>query len=101
MNELKEIKRVVGLKVDFDDGPPKVVLKGSGTTAEHILDKASKMENGPLVVKDKTLFRRLDQLPIDAPIDRSLFQLVALLLVHIYAADAAFSDSIRNMGKGE
>lgn len=81
------MKRVVGLKYEPGQGPPKVVLKGVGTTADRVLDQAREMARGPIVVQDEGLLEKLYRLPVDASIDASLFQLVAILLVHVYAVD--------------
>ena len=88
MNDKESMKRVVGLKYRPDEiGVPQVVLKGAGGTAGAILEAAEKQPVKLPVVQDKKLLDRLFRLPVDAPIDPDLFELVAVLLVHIYAVD--------------
>ncbi|MGD9364169.1 MAG: EscU/YscU/HrcU family type III secretion system export apparatus switch protein [Desulfobacteraceae bacterium] len=86
MTEDDEIKRVVGLKYIPREGPPKVILKGAGKTAREVIDQARELAEHK-IVQDKKLLDQLFRLPVDAPIDADLFQLVAVLLVHIYQLD--------------
>lgn len=86
MPEDDAIKRVVGLKYVPEEGPPRVILKGAGKTAEAVADRARQLAEHKLV-KDKHLVDQLFRLPVDAPIDTDLFQLVAVLLVHVYKLD--------------
>ncbi len=88
----QEIKRVVGLKYEPQAGVPKVVLKGVGATADQVVEAAEAMTGGPVLVQDEGLLERLYRLPVDAPIDADLFQLVAILLVHVYSVDAEMKD---------
>lgn len=86
MSEDDEIKRVVGLKYIPQEGPPKVILKGAGKTAREVIDQAKELAEHK-IVQDTKLLDQLFRLPVDAPIDADLFQLVAVLLVHIYQLD--------------
>lgn len=88
MSGRDDIKRVVGLKYTPREGPPKVILKGAGKTAEEVIDHAKQLAEHK-IVEDKKLVDQLFRLPVDAPIDAELFQLVAVLLVHIYKLDEA------------
>jgi type III secretion system FlhB-like substrate exporter len=78
--------KVVGLKYEPGQGLPRVILKGSGTLAEEIIKAGKQIENQPLV-KDEQLLEALYRLPVDGEIGRELFDLVAALLVHVYAID--------------
>lgn len=80
------IKRVVGLQYEPEQGLPRVVVKGSGLLADEILRRQKELD-GPPVVKDEKLAQALFQLPVDAEIGPELFELVAILLVHIYAIE--------------
>ena len=80
------IKRVVGLKYEIGEGLPQVILKGSGKLADDILSHRNAIR-GPPVVKDEKLLDALYRLPVDAEIGPELFELVAILLVHVYAIE--------------
>lgn len=89
MTEEAQIKRVVGLKYEPREGPPKVILKGAGRTAEQVIEQARQVAEHK-IVEDQKLLEQLFRLPVDATIDADLFQLVAVLLVHVYTLDKAF-----------
>jgi flagellar biosynthesis protein len=78
--------RVVGLKYDPEQGLPRVILKGGGKLAEEILTKGKQLD-GPPLVKDEQLLEALYRLPVDGEIGPELFDLVAALLVHVFAVD--------------
>jgi flagellar biosynthesis protein len=88
LHDKDDIRRVVGLKYTPQEGPPKVILKGAGKTAQEVVDRAGQLAEHK-IVKDPELLDQLFRLPVDAPIDAALFQVVAALLVHIYAMDEA------------
>ena len=79
-------KRVVGLKYQAEEGLPRVILKGSGKLADDILEVQKKPGSPPLV-KDERLLRELYKLPVDGEIGPDLFELVAILLVHVFAIE--------------
>ncbi len=79
-------KRVVGLKYEKDEGVPRVILKGSGYQAEEIIAKGKKLAPQK-VIHDEQLLTQLYKLPVDAEIGPELFELVAILLVHVYGID--------------
>ena len=81
-----EIKKVVGLQYKKGEGLPKVILKGQGHVADEII-KRRNINNPPPLVEDKKLVQQLYKLPIDGEITRDLFELVAILLVHIYSVE--------------
>lgn len=87
MNENESIKRVVGLKCAPEDGVPTVVLRGAGGTADAVLAAGAALKKRPPVVQDEKLLEQLYRLPVDAPIDAALYELVAILLVHVFAVD--------------
>lgn len=88
--------KIVGLKYTKGEGLPKVIVKGSGKRAEEIL--SARGSEGPIVVKDKKLAEQLYRLPIDAEIGRDLFELVAILLVHVYSLDSRLKHRKREEG---
>ncbi|MEJ1366702.1 MAG: EscU/YscU/HrcU family type III secretion system export apparatus switch protein [Candidatus Sedimenticola sp. (ex Thyasira tokunagai)] len=79
-------KRVVGLKYEKEQGIPRVILKGYGYQAEEIITKGKTISNKK-VIEDEKLLKQLYKLPIDAEIGAELFELVAILLVHVYGID--------------
>lgn len=81
-----EHKKIVGLKYEKGHGLPRVILKGHGQLANEILRKRNEVQ-GPPVVKNERLVKELYRLPIDAQIGPELFELVAALLVHVYAIE--------------
>jgi len=86
MAEQNQDKTVVGLKYIPGEGLPQVILKGRGETAERML-QARTPWSGPPVVQDKQLAEQLYRLPIDSQIGPELFQIVALLLAHVFAIE--------------
>ena len=84
-------KKVVGLSYVPGKGLPKVIVKGHGESAERILEYRKSL-NGPPVVKDEKLCRQLYKLPMEAEISPDLFELVAMLLVHVFAIENKLAD---------
>lgn len=78
--------RIVGVSYDLEDAAPTVILKGAGAEAQQILDRARQLADVP-IVKDPQLVRELYRLPLDAPIGRELFPVMAALLTHIIRID--------------
>lgn len=81
-----DTKRVVGLSYGAEDAAPIVVLKGAGAEAQSVLAQAQRQGDIP-IVQAPELAGRLYRTPIDAPIDRQLFPVVAALLAHVVQAD--------------
>jgi len=92
MIEKKENK-VVGLKYELGEGLPAVILKGSGETADSIIDLAKKIQ-GPEIVEDKELLKKLYRMPIDAEISPELYDLVALVLAHVFTVEEKFKKDL-------
>ena len=86
--------RVVGVSYDLEEAAPTVILKGAGAEAQAILQRARHGADVP-VIKDPQLVRELYRLPIDAPIGRELFPVMAALLAHIIRIDASQTDGER------
>ena len=78
--------RVVGVGYDPDSSAPTVVLKASGQDADALLDQARR-ESKALVVQDAALVEQLYRVPIDAPIGRDLFPVMAMLLAQVLELD--------------
>ena len=80
--------KVVGLSVDLEAGTaPTVVLKGAGLEAAAIM-QAGAREEVP-VVRDPELLKQLYRVPIDAPIGRELFPVMAALIAHVLQVDSS------------
>lgn len=87
--------RVVGVSYDLEDAAPTVILKGAGAQAQAILDRARRQGADVPVIKDPQLVRELYRLPLDAPIGRELFPVMAALLAHIIRVDASQTDGAK------
>jgi flagellar biosynthesis protein len=86
MNNGSAPRKVVGLAFEARDELPKVVVKGCGEAAERILSERDWL-HGPAVVEDPQLLEQLYRLPMDGEIGPELFQLVAILLTHVFAIE--------------
>jgi len=85
----KANKKVVGIAYDKrKDGLPKVMLKGVGPIAERLETEFRKTGASQRVVEAKDLLERLFRLPMESEITPELYELVAILLVHVYAIEA-------------
>ena len=80
-------QRVVGVAYEAGALAPTVVLKSVGVGAEVVLDQARRTPDGPPVVRDAALVDQLYRIPIDAPIGRELFPVMATLLAHVVHLD--------------
>lgn len=79
--------KVIGLAVDLDAGTaPTVVVKASGAAAAHVIQQAEQREHIP-VIKDDALAQALYRLPIDSPVGKELFPVVAALIAHVITVD--------------
>ncbi|HHJ13915.1 MAG TPA: hypothetical protein ENJ79_05990 [Gammaproteobacteria bacterium] len=79
-------KKVVGLKYEPGKGLPRVIVKGSGKQAEEAL-ALQKRPGGPPLIRDERLLESLYRLPVDGEIGPDLYELVAVLLVHVFAVE--------------
>ena len=89
-NETENIadKQAVALKYDMQkDSAPRVVAKGKGHTAEHILEAAQK--NSVPVYQNKTLVNMLMALDIDREIPPELYKAIAEVMAYVYKMDKA------------
>ena len=79
-------EQVVALKYQKGYRAPKVIAKGSGYTAEKILDIAK--ENDILVHTDKNLAENLNKLDLGSDIPPELFEIVAQIYSFIDKIDS-------------
>lgn len=78
--------KVVGLSFDLETGAiPTVVLKSAGADATEIV-RAGDRADVP-VVHDPALVQALYRIPMDAPVSRELFPVMAALIVHVLGVD--------------
>ncbi|MBQ9487336.1 MAG: EscU/YscU/HrcU family type III secretion system export apparatus switch protein [Selenomonadaceae bacterium] len=81
-------KQAVALKYDAQkDTAPRVIAKGKGHTAEHILETAQK--NSVPVYQNKTLVNMLMALDIDREIPPELYKAIAEVMAYVYKMDKA------------
>jgi flagellar biosynthesis protein len=80
-----EINKVVGLAYELGEQVPEVILKGVGAAAEDIVRAAQ--HQGVAVIKNAELAEQLFRIPIDCPIGRELFEVVAAILAHVFAVN--------------
>ena len=64
------------------------MLKGVGPTANIIKKEFTKKNESYRIVEDKELVGKLFRLPTESEISPDLYELVALLLVHVYRIEA-------------
>lgn len=81
-----KFKKVVGIQYEPGEGLPRVIVKGSGRIAEEIVKNAPK-QGGPKIFENQQLVDKLYRLPMDAEISRDTFQLVAILLTHVFSIE--------------
>jgi type III secretion system FlhB-like substrate exporter len=83
----EKLQRVVGVSYEPGEMAPTVVLKGAGVGAAAVLDAARRASEAPPVVRDPALVDQLYRIPIDAPVGRELFPVMATLLAHVVQLD--------------
>ncbi len=88
-----EPKKVVGLKYTPGEELPRLILKGSGHIAEEILKNRNTI-NSHKVVEDKDLVNKLYRLPIDAEITKDLYEVVAIILAHVFSVNEKLKEKI-------
>jgi len=81
------MKKIIGVSYDIESAAaPVVMLKGAGAEAQAALDRARQAGDIP-IVKDPDLVRELYRVPLDSPISRELFPVMATLLAHVIRID--------------
>ena len=79
-------QKAVALKYDMQqDAAPRVIAKGRGHVAEHILATAQK--NSIPVYQNKTLVNMLMALEIDREIPPELYKAIAEVMAYVYKMD--------------
>ena len=80
-------KKVVALSFAPDTLLPQVVFNDSGIYAEHFETEFRKVHADSRVIKDPELLQRLAALPVNSSISPDLYQLVAMLIVHVFSSE--------------
>jgi type III secretion system FlhB-like substrate exporter len=81
------IRKLVGVAFDPQcDAAPAVIVKGAGAEADAAIEQARREAETP-IVKDAALVDALYQLPLDSPVGKELFPVMAALLVHVITVD--------------
>jgi type III secretion system FlhB-like substrate exporter len=78
--------KVVGVSYSPEDGTPSVILKGAGADADSLLAQARRRDDLP-VVHAPTLTEHLYRTPLDTPVAKELFPVMAALLAHVLHTD--------------
>jgi type III secretion system FlhB-like substrate exporter len=92
-------QRVVGVSYAAGELAPTIVLKSAGASAAAIIDAAKRSSEAPAVVRDAALVDQLYRIPIDAPIGRELFPVMATLLAHIVQLDRHMQDKLSGVSQ--
>jgi type III secretion system FlhB-like substrate exporter len=92
MTSDEKLQRVVGVSYEPGEMAPTVVLKSAGVGAEAVLDAARRSTDAPPVVRDAALVDQLYRIPIDTPVGRELFPVLATLLAHVVHLDRYLQD---------
>ena len=94
-------QKAVALKYDMlQDVAPRVIAKGKGHVAEHILAAAQK--NSIPVYQNKTLVNMLMALEIDREIPPELYKTIAEVMAYVYKMDKdkERANAARNLNAG-
>ena len=92
-------QRVVGVSYELGQLAPTIVLKSAGAGAQAVLDAARRETDAPPVVRDTALVDQLYRIPIDAPIGRELFPVMATLLAHVIQLDRHLQEPSSGVSK--
>ena len=87
----EKTEKVVALKYQKGYQAPKVIAKGSGYTAEKILDIAK--ENDVLIHTDENLAENLNKLELGGDIPPELFEVVAQIYAFIGKIDSILGNN--------
>lgn len=87
--------RVVGLAYQPGQRLPQVILKGVGSAAAFIEREFLRHRPSYRVIENEQLADSLFRLPMDSDISPDLYELVALILVHVFAVEAKLKEDMR------
>ncbi|MCB5191872.1 EscU/YscU/HrcU family type III secretion system export apparatus switch protein [Methylobacillus arboreus] len=89
-------KKAVGIAYGPGKGLPRVILKAAGEQAEQVISEFERQKPAHRVVENESLASGLFRLPMDGEISADLYQLVALLLVHVYSIEAKLKNGMKH-----
>jgi len=92
-------QRVVGVSYEPGEMAPTVVLKSAGAGAEAVLAEARRTREPPPVIRDAALVDQLYRIPVDGPVGRELFPVMATLLAHVVQLDRYMDDQTSGVEK--
>lgn len=91
----KKINKNIGLSYKAGGHLPAIVFKGNGVYADLYENEFKKNKAAHRIIQDEVLLNKLSQLPIDSGISPDLYELVAILLVHVYSLEIKIKDLIK------
>lgn len=83
----KKINKNIGLAYKADNKLPAIVFKGNGVYADFYEAEFKKNKAQYKIIQDKELLEKLSKLPVESDISPDLYELVAILLVHVYSLE--------------
>lgn len=83
----KKINKNIGLSYKGDTKLPSIVFKGTGAYADFYESEFKKNKASFRIVQDELLLEKLSHLPVESEISPDLYELVALLLIHVYSLE--------------
>jgi type III secretion system FlhB-like substrate exporter len=83
----KNVNKNIGLSYKGDNKLPAIVFKGNGIYADFYEAEFRKNKASYKVIKDEELLDKLSKLPVESEISPDLYELVAILLVHVYSLE--------------
>jgi flagellar biosynthesis protein len=93
MNDIRQEKRVIGLKYD-QKSAPKVVAKGYGALADELIAIAK--ENNIMIHQDAELSEFLNSLELGQEIPRELYIIIAELIAFAFVLQGKFPEKWKN-----
>lgn len=91
-----KINKNVGLTFKGDGRVPSIAFKGNGVYADYFEQEFKKNKSSSKIVKDEVLLEKLFKLPAEAEISTDLYELVAILLVHVYSLEKKLKGNLRD-----
>lgn len=83
----KKVNKNIGLSCKGDNKLPAIVFKGSGIYADFYEVEFKKNKAQYKIIQDEELLNKLSKLPVESEISPDLYELVAILLVHVYSLE--------------
>jgi type III secretion system FlhB-like substrate exporter len=94
-----KIKKILGLSYKANKLPA-IVFKGNGIYADYYEKEFKKNKPSYRIVQNEALLDKLSQLPVESEISPDLYELVAILLVHVYSLEIKVKKDKRGESNG-